>query len=156
MSGKGCPVVREPRASVSMTGPWSLGPAPRTMGFSEAGWCVVQSAIPPRLRTISFMPRMRLHWSGSIQIAGRRWTIEECFQQAKQLTGLDEYEVRSWIGWYWHITLSMLAHAMLVVIRVSSPKTTQPKKSLKALIPLTVPEGPFAAGGTVPARIPHP
>ena len=27
------------------------------------------------------------------QIAGRRWTIEECFQQAQKLTGLDEYEV---------------------------------------------------------------
>lgn len=50
-------------------------------------------------------------------IAGRRWAIEECFEQAKQLTGLDEYEVRSWIGWYRHITLSMLAHASLVVMR---------------------------------------
>lgn len=64
-----------------------------------------------------------------IQIAGRRWTIEKCFQQAKQLTGLNEYEVRSWIGWYRHITLSMLAHAMLVVIRSQAPGNSRRKKA---------------------------
>lgn len=53
-----------------------------------------------------------------VRIAGSRWAIEECFEQAKQETGLDEYEVRSWIGWHRHITLSMLAHATLSVIRL--------------------------------------
>lgn len=52
-----------------------------------------------------------------VQIAGSRWAIEECFEQAKQETGLDDYEVRSWPGWHRHITLSMLAHATLAVIR---------------------------------------
>jgi SRSO17 transposase len=52
-----------------------------------------------------------------VRIAGSRWAIEECFEQAKQETGLDEYEVRSWVGWHRHITLSMLAHATLSVIR---------------------------------------
>ena len=52
-----------------------------------------------------------------VRIAASRWAIEECFEQAKQETGLDEYEVRSWIGWHRHITLSMLAHATLAVIR---------------------------------------
>ena len=52
-----------------------------------------------------------------VRIAGSRWAIEECFEQAKQEAGLDEYEVRSWIGWHRHITLSMLAHATLAVIR---------------------------------------
>ena len=31
-----------------------------------------------------------------VQVAGSRWAIEECFEQVKQETGLDEYEVRSW------------------------------------------------------------
>ena len=31
--------------------------------------------------------------------------------------GLDQYEVRRWDGWYRHITLAMLAHAYLAVIR---------------------------------------
>jgi SRSO17 transposase len=52
-----------------------------------------------------------------VNIAGSRWAIEECFEQSKQETGLDEYEVRSWHAWYRHITLSMFAHAMLSVIR---------------------------------------
>ena len=52
-----------------------------------------------------------------VTVAGSRWAIEECFEQAKQETGLDEYEVRSWHSWYRHITLSMFAHSMLVVIR---------------------------------------
>jgi len=52
-----------------------------------------------------------------VEIAGSRWCVEECFQQAKGEAGLDEYEVRSWVGWHRHITLSMLAHAALVVMR---------------------------------------
>ena len=31
--------------------------------------------------------------------------------------GLDQYEVRRWDGWYRHITLAMLAHAYLSVIK---------------------------------------
>jgi SRSO17 transposase len=50
-------------------------------------------------------------------IAGARWRIEECFQQAKNEAGLDQYQVRSWRAWYAHITLSMLAHAWLAVSR---------------------------------------
>jgi SRSO17 transposase len=50
-------------------------------------------------------------------IAGSRWRIEECFQQAKNEAGLDHYQVRSWRAWYAHITLSMLAHAWLAVSR---------------------------------------
>lgn len=60
-------------------------------------------------------PRTRLQQL--VRVAGCRWAIEECFEQAKQETGLDEYEVRSWHAWYRHITLSMFAHAMLSAIR---------------------------------------
>lgn len=52
-----------------------------------------------------------------VTIAGRRWTIEECFEVGKNETGLDDYEVRHWLGWYRHITLSMLALAFLSVMR---------------------------------------
>jgi SRSO17 transposase len=52
------------------------------------------------------------------RIAGRRWPVEECFEAAKQEVGLDGYEVRSWHGWYRHITLSMLALAFLAAMRV--------------------------------------
>ena len=52
-----------------------------------------------------------------IRIAGRRWTIEDCFEQAKGEVGLDEYEVRKWDGWHRHVTLCLLAHAFLVALR---------------------------------------
>jgi invasion protein IalB len=42
-----------------------------------------------------------------------RWTIEGCFQAAENECGLDEYEVRRYVGWYRHITPTMLAHAFL-------------------------------------------
>jgi len=52
-----------------------------------------------------------------IRIAGRRWVIEDCFEAAKGEVGLDEYEVRKWDGWHRHITLCLLAHAYLAVVR---------------------------------------
>lgn len=51
------------------------------------------------------------------RVAGTRWAVEECFQQAKGQAGLDEYQVRDWRAWYAHITLSMAAYAWLVVAR---------------------------------------
>lgn len=52
-----------------------------------------------------------------VKVAGTRWAIEESFESAKGEVGLDHYEVRSWDGWYRHITLSMFAHAYLTVVR---------------------------------------
>lgn len=49
--------------------------------------------------------------------AGSRWTIEECFEMAKGEVGLDQYEVRSWVGWYRHITFAMFALAFLTKLR---------------------------------------
>ena len=55
-------------------------------------------------------------------VAGSRWHIEECFQQAKGEAGLDHYQVRSWRAWYAHITLSMLALAWLAAGRAQAVK----------------------------------
>ena len=55
-------------------------------------------------------------------VAGARWHVEECFQQAKNEAGLDHYQVRSWRAWYAHITLSMLALAWLAVVRAVAAK----------------------------------
>ena len=49
--------------------------------------------------------------------AGARWAIERCFQETKSQLGLDQYEVRTWHGWYRHITLVMAAYAFLVGCR---------------------------------------
>jgi SRSO17 transposase len=52
-----------------------------------------------------------------VQVAGRRWTIEVAFEAAKGEVGLDQYEVRSWTGWYRHVTLALFAQALLTVVR---------------------------------------
>ena len=55
-------------------------------------------------------------------VAGSRWHVEECFQQAKGEAGLDHYQVRSWRAWYAHITLSMLALAWLAASKARAVK----------------------------------
>lgn len=61
-----------------------------------------------------------------VSVAGQRWTIEECFEIAKDQLGFDEYEVRTWHGWYRHITLVMLAQACLNVLCLQA--TAEEKK----------------------------
>lgn len=56
------------------------------------------------------------------RIAGRRWPVEECFQQAKNEAGLDQYQARDWRAWYAHVTLSMAAHALLVITKALTAK----------------------------------
>lgn len=54
-----------------------------------------------------------------VQAIGARWHIEEDLQATKAL-GLDHYEVRSYVGWYRHLTLVLLAAAFLLSITVQS------------------------------------
>jgi len=65
-----------------------------------------------------------------VRVAGTRWAVEEAFAQAKGEVGLDQYEVRQWEAWYRHVTLCLLAHAFLVVVRAQAHAalTADPKK----------------------------
>ena len=62
------------------------------------------------------------------------WQIEERFQTGKGLVGLDQHQVRRWRSWYRWTTLSMLAHAFLVVTALAD-RARHPSPS--GLIPLT-------------------
>jgi SRSO17 transposase len=64
-----------------------------------------------------------------VEAFGARWTVEQCFEEGKGEVGLDEYEVRSWQGWYRHVTLSMLDLALLAALRANGEEDTF-KKSL--------------------------
>ena len=61
------------------------------------------------------------------QVASTRYTVEQCIEEAKGETGLDDYEVRYWHSWHRHITLSMMAHAWLASVRC---KATEKKGGL--------------------------
>jgi len=53
-----------------------------------------------------------------VHVAGSRWTVEQCLEEAKGEAGLDQYEVRHWHSWHRQITLSLLAHAFLAWLRL--------------------------------------
>lgn len=72
-----------------------------------------------------------------VTVAGQRWRIEESFQTAKGLTGLDQHQVRRWPSWYRWTTLAMLAHAFLAVA-TAIERDAQPSPA--GLIALTVNE----------------
>ncbi|MCP5092501.1 MAG: IS701 family transposase [Gammaproteobacteria bacterium] len=68
-----------------------------------------------------------------VKVEGRRWAIEDSFETAKNELGLDHNETRSWHGWHRHVSLVMLAFAMMATIRhhanaVPPPKTMRHTK----------------------------
>ncbi len=72
-----------------------------------------------------------------VSVEGHRWAIEDSFETAKNEFGLDHNETRSWHGWHRHVSLVMLAFAMMAVIRhhanaVSLKKTPQRRKTNKS------------------------
>ena len=56
-------------------------------------------------------------------VAGLRWTIETCFETAKDDLGLDHCEARSWHAWHRHMTLVMAALAFLAKLRADLLRT---------------------------------
>lgn len=74
---------------------------------------------------VAYAPRRWASRQTLVEVAERRWEIEIGFEAAKGECGLDHYEVRKWQGWYRHITLSLLAHAVLVVLRAKAKKNAQ-------------------------------
>lgn len=68
-------------------------------------------------------------WQTLVGIAGRRWSIEENFQAAKTLVGLDEHQVRTWTSWRRWTILCLLALAFLTALAVAA-HTGQPLNGL--------------------------
>ncbi|CAM4395912.1 IS701 family transposase [Nocardiopsis rhodophaea] len=50
-----------------------------------------------------------------VGVPGARWRVEEAIRLATSACGLADYEVRSYGGWYRHVSLVMLAAAFLTV-----------------------------------------
>ena len=68
-----------------------------------------------------------------VLVEGHRWAIEDSFEAAKNELGLDHNESRSWHGWHRHVSLVMLAFAMMAVIRHRANATPLPKKTMLRL-----------------------
>ena len=94
----------------------SLNP-PLQEGFER--WLLVRRSIedPDELTAYTIFAHEGTPLEKLARVAGSRWRVEIGFEEAKGEVGLAHYEVRSWNGWYRHITLALFAHAFLAAIR---------------------------------------
>jgi SRSO17 transposase len=95
-------------------------------------WLLVRRSIsdPSDLTAYLVFARAATPLTELVRVAGMRWTVEERIQTAKGEVGLDHYEVRSWSGWYRHMTLAMWAQAFLTIVRAETGATVAAKKGL--------------------------
>ena len=101
---------------------------PAEEGFRR--WLLIRRSIakPSELTAyVTFAPA-DTSLAQQVNVAGMRWTVEESIQTGKGEVGLDHYEVRSWTGWYRHMTLAMWAAAFLSVVRAERGAPLAPKK----------------------------
>ena len=102
---------------------------------AQAGWkrfLLIRRSIsdPSELTGYIVFARADTTLSELVRVAGTRWTVEESIQTAKGEVGLDHYEVRSFTGWYRHMSLAMWAQAFLSVIREALGAEVAPTKGL--------------------------
>jgi len=105
---------------------WTLIPGWEEHGLNHG--LLVRRSIeeqPEYAYYLFYAPTPKARLETLVRVAGQRWQIEQTFQAAKGECGLDHYEVRHWQGWYRHITLAMLAHAVLAVLRVRGEKNSR-------------------------------
>jgi SRSO17 transposase len=57
-----------------------------------------------------------------VWMSGRRWAIEQCFEESKSEVGMDHYEIRTYEGWHHHMLVSMLAHFFLWRLKIRLEK----------------------------------
>jgi SRSO17 transposase len=63
-----------------------------------------------------------------VQVAGARWTVEQCLEEAKGEGGLDQYQVRSWQSWHRHMTLVLLAHTFLAWLQQAAAERGEKRR----------------------------
>jgi SRSO17 transposase len=96
-------------------------------------WLMVRRSIsePSEVTAYVVFAPVGVELGAMVKVAGARWNVESDFETTKGDVGLDEYEVRSWGGWYRHITLAMWAQAVLTMIRAAAVEAEGPKKGLQ-------------------------
>jgi SRSO17 transposase len=101
---------------------------PLQEGFAR--WLLVRRSLddPEALTAFTVFAPAGTTLAELVRVAGSRWRVEMSFEEAKGEVGLDEYEVRSWHGWYRHITLALVAHAVLAVMRSRGHEIEAAKK----------------------------
>jgi SRSO17 transposase len=116
---------------------WAWQEVNQGQGTDWKAWLLVRRSLsdPQEMTALRAFAPADTALETLVRVAGRRWGIECCFEQAKGEVGLDQYEVRSWHGWYRHVTLSMAALAFLALVRCTEGKKglTFPNKKAGSL-----------------------
>jgi SRSO17 transposase len=104
---------------------WACLALPYAGAAGSAHWLLARRSLsdPTKLAYYRVYGPVETPVTEMVRVAGRRWTIEEGFEQAKGEVGLDQYEVRRYDAWYRYVTLALLAHAALEVTRLSARET---------------------------------
>jgi hypothetical protein len=124
------------RAGDGTTGPrwydgrWLALAAPRQLHWRR--WLLVRRSLhdPTELTASVVCAPHATVLETVVQVAGSRWTIAQCFEEAKGDVGLDQYAGRSWTAWYRHITLAMGAYALLTGLRAAHLPAAPPLKKI--------------------------
>jgi SRSO17 transposase len=98
---------------------WAWAEINHDLGPQWRRWLLVRKGLDDREELAYYIAAgpARTTLKRLAETAGARWAIEGGFESAKQEVGLADYEVRSWTGWHRHITLALLAHAVLAAVR---------------------------------------
>ncbi len=121
---------------VPAPGPWTRGLLiRRSIDDGECAYCTTWCPHGTSIDTL-------------VRVEGTRWRIEEGFETAKNEFGLDHNETRSWHGWHRHVSLVMLAYAMMAAVRYHA-NTITPKKT-KCQTRKNSSDGPSRKSGVSP------
>jgi SRSO17 transposase len=117
---------------------WCWVPLAAPMLPAWRRWLLVRRSVsePTELTAFVVFAPQATTLTEVVQTAGTRWTIESSFEAAKGEVGLDHYEVRSWTGWYRHITLAMWAYALLTSVRAGHLQESALPKKMLGQVPL--------------------
>lgn len=109
---------------------WVQLPTQTKAGSERARWILIRRSLvdPSERAYYRAAGPTSMQLANLVRVAGSRWKIEEGLEEAKGTVGLDHYEVQGFRAWYRFVTLALLAHAMLVVLR--NQFVTQEKKGI--------------------------
>lgn len=84
-----------------------------------AAWVVFRRSLGerPELKTYLSNASLATPLTPLVRVSGLRWPVEAAIEESKGEVGMDQYEVRGWVGWHHHLTMSPLAHHFLVRLR---------------------------------------
>jgi len=107
-----------------------------TSGVWTRGLLIRRSIADSECAFFSTWCPAKTHIETLVTIEGHRWAIEDSFEAAKNELGLDHNETRSWHGWHRHVSLVMLAFAMMATIRYRAnllPASQTPRRMSRAV-----------------------